>query len=787
MQDIKISIFRDLFKAKDLPHITTLNRVAERIKQGSSKELIEKIRATDNKEVRNQLKLKLPSIIFSGEFKERNAKGLLKHSGLMVLDFDNYPTELAMLHDLKKLCKIKHFVMLFISPSGNGIKGVIKVSKELTKETHPKVYKAFQKQYKFQYLDEITNNVDRVCFESYDPTIYVNYNAEIYDPKIVDEGFVRNDQVALVPINDEFQIIEKIMKFNFKKDFVQGQRNAYIFDVASMMCEYGVSESTCFQYLWNNVIHGDFKQHEAKRTIKSAYQTRNFNIKYFENYQKIQIIKNDLKTSSIDEIVTKHKVDEKVVKELNNDKKFIQFWYIETDKKGNEKIHILPIEYKKYLELNGYSKYYPNGSQNAVFVKITNYIVCETSVQKIKDFVLNDVLNRGFYNVYSYLTKYAMLFTESFLTMLETIELIMLKDTKQKTYLTYENGVLEVTENDVKLRDYYDFQAYVWHDNIIGREFHVNNDISNDYQTFINNISKSKPKPIECTIGYLLCNYKDKMNNKAIILNDEVISDNPEGGTGKGLLVQGLKQVRKVSILDGKSFDDRKSFPYQTVSQDTNILVFDDVQKSFNFESKFSLVTEGITLERKNKDAIKLTVEDSPKLCISTNYAIKGEGNSHNRRRHEIELAQYYNGDLTPFDEFGHQLFDDWSSDHFNRFDNYIVYCIQQYLKNGLLQQDAVNINLRKLIAETSMEFYEWIEDADNFPRNTYNNKQQKYFEFTEEYQDFKKWLSRKRFAIWVQKYANFKGLKYNQGVSQGGRWFELQDDNKTEDNEIPF
>ena len=63
--------------------------------------------------------------------------------------------------------------------------------------------------------------------------------------------------------------------------------------------------------------------------------------------------------------------------------------------------------------------------------------------------------------------------------------------------------------------------------------------------------------------------------------------------------MQGISQVRNVSILDGKQFDDRKSFPYQTVSSETHILVFDDVKKNWDFESKFSLVTEGITLERK--------------------------------------------------------------------------------------------------------------------------------------------------------------------------------------------
>ena len=126
----------------------------------------------------------------------------------------------------------------------------------------------------------------------------------------------------------------------------------------------------------------------------------------------------------------------------------------------------------------------------------------------------------------------------------------------------------------------------------------------------------------------------------------------------KDYLCKVLKQIRKTSILDGKAFDDKKGFPYQTVSLDSQILVWDDVKKGFNFESKFSLVTEGLTIERKNKDAVKLPVEDSPKIVISTNYVIQGDGNSHDRRKHEIEIAQYYGKNLTPFEEFGRQLFE---------------------------------------------------------------------------------------------------------------------------------
>jgi len=363
----------------------------------------------------------------------------------------------------------------------------------------------------------------------------------------------------------------------------------------------------------------------------------------------------------------------------------------------------------------------------------------------------------------------------------------MLQDTKTKSYIAFENGILEVTKDTTRLVDFIDVDGYVWKSQIIPRDYVHLEQYENEYATFIKNISNSEPLPIECVIGYLLSTYKNKMNNKAIILNDEVISENPEGGTGKGLFVQGLRQIRKVSILDGKTFDDKKSFPYQTVSPETQVLVFDDVKQNFDFESKFSLVTEGMTLERKNKDAIKLKVEESPKLVISTNYAIKGEGNSHDRRRFEIEFAQYYGKALTPYDEFDRQLFDDWELNDFQRFDNYMVYCLQCYLKLGLVPQNAKNIKMRKFIAETSMEFLEWIKDIENVPHNDRLEKSLYYINFTNEYQDFKKWLTNKKFNIWVQKYCNFIGAEYLNGNSNGFRWFTIKTDNNLVDADEIF
>lgn len=124
--------------------------------------------------------------------------------------------------------------------------------------------------------------------------------------------------------------------------------------------------------------------------------------------------------------------------------------------------------------------------------------------------------------------------------MLESIELKMLNDTRNTSFIAFNNGVLEVTKNEVKLIDYIDVDFYIWENHIINRDFVVLDEFENDYKKFINNISNNEPLATECAIGYLISTYKNRSNNKAIILNDEVISENPEGEQVKGFLCKVL-------------------------------------------------------------------------------------------------------------------------------------------------------------------------------------------------------------------------------------------------------
>ena len=785
MKDIQITAFKSIRDSKT-PYYISLEKSIKRIQTGVSKELIDKIRNTDDKEARNVLKSSLPSICYGGVFSERNKTSLKEHSGLMITDFDGIPTQKEFDNVWKQLTNNPHCVFLFSSPSSGakgtyGIKALIRIPK-CTHQEHTKYFKAFNEEFKIPYWDSSNSDVSRVCYESYDPNCYVNYKAKVFEPTLKDEGFDIKDRVPLIPVTDEDKIIDKIMSFDWKKDFIEGERNNFVFDLGGAFCEYGISEDYAIGYIQNNVAYGDFKESEVSNTIKSAYKRRSFGSKYFEDYNKQNAIKTNLKKGKA-KVIDQYKIEEEVYDRLKYEAEVDNFWDVD----DKNKIKANPLKYKRFLERNGFKKYFPADSLKPSWVFIESNKVSEVSPERIKDFVLDYLNEKNEYDVWNYCANYQNLFSESFLLMLESIELSMIRDTKEKSFIAYSNGILEITKDKIKLLDYIDVDAYIWKAQIIDRDFEITKDVENNYKLFISNISQDSSDPIECVLGYLLSRYKNKMNNKAIILNDEVISENPEGGTGKGLFVQGIRQMRKVSILDGKTFDDKKSFPYQTVSQDTDILVFDDVKKNWDFESKFSLVTEGMTLERKNKDAIKLSVEESPKMLVSTNYAIKGEGNSHDRRRHEIEIAQYYGKNLTPYDEFGHQLFDDWDKFTFNRFDNYMVGCLQKYLQKGLIPQKAKNLTMRKFIAETCMEFHEFMSDQDNFPLNKRNDKAIIFNSFVQEYKDYEKYLTRKRFHIWVSKYASFIKADFDSGNTNGLKWFEINNGGETQNDEVPF
>ncbi|MCR9064738.1 MAG: primase C-terminal domain-containing protein [Cytophagales bacterium] len=775
-----ITIFKNI-KATSTGFVRHESIIFDRVRHGNSDGLISEIRAEKNKEKRDLLKQELPSICFSGEFKNRSQSGLIKHSGLICLDFDNCsPEELQELRDTIE--GDSYTYACFVSPSGEGLKVIVKIPASV--ETHKQYFNSLKEYYNNEHFDISCSDVSRVCYESHDPNIYVNPDSLVFDkltePELEDLG----EQKVSIPEGNSYVIIQNLRKWwDNKYGFVTGQRNENLIKLAYAFNDFGINQTEA-EAVFSEFISSDFPKSEVETILRSAYSKKEkFGTKFFEDYGTKNSIKKDIINGKpLKEIKAKYNDVKNVEKAIDSIKDTInedEFWTI--NDKG--KCNLVHHKFKNYLQSNKIFKYYPT-PESFVFVKIIENKVTILTKEKIKDFVLADLLSRegiGFapYDMMASATRY---FKEDYLSFLDSIDINLKEDTQTEGYLYFKNCVLRITKKGIETIDYINLDGYVWENQIIDREY---KQIEGEgmYYKFINFLSGQDPErfaSIRSSIGYLMHGFKTSVNNKAIILNDEVISENPNGGSGKGLYAQGLSKMKKIVTMDGKQFSFDKSFVYQRVTPDCQVLVFDDVKKNFDFERLFSVITEGIEVERKNMDALQIPVSKSPKVLITTNYTIGGVGGSFERRKFELEFSSYFNENHSPLDEFNCMLFDDWSQEEWFKFDCFMIQSLQYYLENGLVQSSYNNLMTRKFIKETSHDFYEWSKDGNlNSGERHYNN--QMYERFLDEYPDYKKWLNNKRFSLWVVAYSKFIGKEYSKGRDNMGRYIEIHED------KVPF
>jgi len=130
-----VTIFKDI-KETETPFHRSVDFVLARIRDGASKELVTRIRKEKDKSARNELKKGLPAVCFSGTFNKRNDANLMEHSGFICLDFDGYNTKKLMMSERERLSKDKYVFSVFTSPSGNGLKVLVRIMQDPDNHTN---------------------------------------------------------------------------------------------------------------------------------------------------------------------------------------------------------------------------------------------------------------------------------------------------------------------------------------------------------------------------------------------------------------------------------------------------------------------------------------------------------------------------------------------------------------------------------------------------------------------------------------------------------------------------
>ncbi|NEW77994.1 MAG: VirE protein [Gelidibacter sp.] len=162
---------RNVYPCKTLK----LSEIFALIKSDAYKDITNKLRAIeDPKEKRIYKANNFDYVTFSGEFERRNDSNLIKHSSLITIDFDH----LSNVNEVKKqLLEDEYFEteLLFTSPSGDGLKWVIKI--DLSQATHQEFFKAVANYLKQSYnleVDQSGKDISRACFLTYDPDAFLN-------------------------------------------------------------------------------------------------------------------------------------------------------------------------------------------------------------------------------------------------------------------------------------------------------------------------------------------------------------------------------------------------------------------------------------------------------------------------------------------------------------------------------------------------------------------------------------------------------------------------------------
>lgn len=225
-------------------------------------------------------------------------------------------------------------------------------------------------------------------------------------------------------------------------------------------------------------------------------------------------------------------------------------------------------------------------------------------------------------------------------------------------------------------------------------------------------------------IGYLMFRHKDKSRPYMIYAMETELSDvgKHKGGTGKSMFFLLLERIRTMLTLDGqfmKKDDDETMFTGLRKGI-TDSVYIDDLNKSIDMHRFMPAITGKMTVRNLYENKIIIPFEESPKLAVSSNHTLASFDASLRRRVWFVGFSDYYHSEdlpaglteRSPRSEFGCNIPDDYNETDMNRFYNFMLYCLQTYIKFSVrVNPPMESIERRITQRELGDEFIWWADE----------------------------------------------------------------------------
>lgn len=233
---MNISIYKNISDTKS-QDTTLLDQFLQDVKNGKWQTQVERVRQTQDPEQKKSV----PLVTVSGQFKERNASGIISHSGFICIDIDGI--EPAQMVDVaNKLWTDPYTYACFKSIRGNGLAVVVRIDPA----RHLDAFEGLERYYAQQYqisIDRSCKDVSRTRFVSYDPSLYLNSRSQIFKKYIPKKETPKTENYPNALATSDFHHILDQISTN-KIDITQGQYYIWLrvgFAIADYFDESGRS------------------------------------------------------------------------------------------------------------------------------------------------------------------------------------------------------------------------------------------------------------------------------------------------------------------------------------------------------------------------------------------------------------------------------------------------------------------------------------------------------------------------------------------------------------------
>lgn len=561
-----------------------------------------------------------------------------------------------------------------------------------------------------------------------------------------------------------------------------GKQVFYVFTTSSQFENKGYSPFAVFALLEHN---NDFKE-ATKKAVEMGYgEKKKIVEKRVVTFVNSLIEQGYTNDDIVDKVMVEYKYSRDEAKSnvvgiiKDSEETIEKFWTVTYNRQDMPKIVISKFKLEQFLSESGFGLYFHDETSNIFrLIKENDGFIEEISTEQVKKFVKDYIMSlpdkfdkKGTQvgispeNLLEIIYKGSdSYFNNSFFEFITHKKPVILRDEHDKCYFAFKNGIVVITEKDVKLVKYGELDKSIWKSQV---NFNTSIDIDQDfdpelceYYRFIKKISGDNENRMNYAmtlIGYILHSYKDPSKPFASILAEETDDESKGGGTGKGIFFHAISKLIPTVRIDGKNFKPDRTFAFQRVTLGTKLVVIEDCPKNVEFERYYPTITEGMTVEKKNKDELFLNYSESPKIAFTTNYSIASNAEHAKRRQRVFEFAPFFNSKNTPMNLFGHKLFDDWDTDEYSRFYNFMFFCVSIYLQNGILEVDnSEKLKRKNIKLSFGEEFLEYMDDL------ILRNDSVMNFQLSEEWKSFllrneleKKDYSLKRFRKAIEISSN--------------------------------